>query len=517
MYLLNEAIRSKDFTSSQLLITKYLRSKLGPKVYPYPVPEVFTPVGGAKHVGVRFFIMDGGAKSVRLNWKTVGKIGSQGLVSIDYWDGSKTPQPTPQHHIKLDHETSLVKVLPMVAELIHGGLEKSGFYMNESVSLQHMPMITDFTSVAELNEASYSAGEISKTVSNVINALRQGVSPGDQYKAGGQKHYGPGWGKVNDAIKQLYPNMFQKQGIKVLIDTSIAAKIDSAKVIAVMGGDPDVVSYSVTGGSKEEIEVQGATEEDIERLTYEEQLDSLKTGMKLLMANATNSIYLAGRGGIGKTQTVEDELHAAGKTDGQGFFKVTGSASTAGIYRILFQNRKEILLFDDSDGALADQDSRNLFKAASDTKRVRKISWQKGGKTYVDPDDYDWENEGEQDELPRSFEFTGKIIFISNLPLNKLDPDGALRTRGFVINIDPFDYELIEFMKKIAPKMPLEVDYTLSDKDREEVVDILAKRTTPTSKLINIRMLVRGLNVRAGVEKSGGSDEEWKKFVQRFC
>jgi hypothetical protein len=239
--------------------------------------------------------------------------------------------------------------------------------------------------------------------------------------------------------------------------------------------------------------------------------------MKLLMSNATNSIYLAGRGGTGKTQNVEDELHAAGKTDGDGFFKVTGSASTAGIYRILFQNRKEILLFDDSDGALADQDSRNLFKAASDTKRVRKISWQKGGKAYVDPDDYDWENEGEQDELPRSFEFTGKIIFISNLPLNKLDPDGALRTRGYVLNVDPFDYELIDFMRKIANKIPLDVDYKLSEQDRLEVVDIIAKRGTSTSKLLNLRMLVRGLNTRAGVEKSGGSTEEWKKFVLRFC
>lgn len=46
MNFLNEAIRSKDFTSSQLLITKYLRSKLGNKVYPYPAPEIFTPAGG---------------------------------------------------------------------------------------------------------------------------------------------------------------------------------------------------------------------------------------------------------------------------------------------------------------------------------------------------------------------------------------------------------------------------------------------------------------------------------------
>jgi hypothetical protein len=92
---LNEAIRSKDFNQAQLTITKYLRSKLGNKVFPYPTPEVFTPTGGTKQVGIRFFIMDGQAKSIRMNWKTIGKIGSQGLVSIDFWDGSKTPQPNP--------------------------------------------------------------------------------------------------------------------------------------------------------------------------------------------------------------------------------------------------------------------------------------------------------------------------------------------------------------------------------------------------------------------------------------
>ena len=304
MNFLNEAIRSKDFTSSQLLITKYLRSKLGNKVYPYPVPEVFTPAGGVKHVGVRFFIMDGTAKSVRLNWKTVGKIGSQGLVSIDYWDGSKTPQPIPSHHVKLDHETSLVKILPLVVELVHNGLEKSGMFMNEAVQLQHIPMITDFTAVAALNEASYSSGEIGKTISNVINALKQGVSPSDQYKAGGPKHYGPGWAKVIEAIKSKYPSVLQKQGVKFHVDTSAASKIDAAKLMAALGSDDDVVSYTTANGSKEEIEVEGTSEADIERLTYEEQLESLQTGMKLLMANATNQLYVQGRGGClaGKTE-----------------------------------------------------------------------------------------------------------------------------------------------------------------------------------------------------------------------
>ena len=250
-------------------------------------------------------------------------------------------------------------------------------------------------------------------------------------------------------------------------------------------------------------------------MNYEEQLDALKTGVKLLTNNATNAIFLAGRGGTGKTQTVEDVLAAAGKTDGDGYFKITGSASPPGVYRLLFQHKKEILLFDDSDSALQDVEGRNLFKTASDTKKIRKISWAKGGKNYIDPDDYDEEDEN-SDVLPRSFEFTGKIIFISNLPLNKLDPDGALRTRGYVINIDPTNEEIYDYMVKICTYIKLEVDYPLDKNKRLEVVDLLRTRKI-ADKTANLRSLVRGLNTRAGIEISGGSAEEWQKFVRMFA
>lgn len=516
MNLLTEAIRSKDFTSAQLLITKFLRSKLGNKVYPYPTPEVFTPAGGSKRVGIRFFIIDGGAKSVRLNWKTVGKIGSQGLDQIDYWDGSKAPQPNPSHHIKLDHEQSLVKILPMIVDLIHGNLEKSGFFMNESVQLQHMPMVTDFTRVAELNEASYTSGEISKTLHAVIAAWKQGIHQNDQYKAGGSKKYGAGWNKINGIIVQLYPSILQKQGNKNVVNLDVAAKLDSAKIMASLGGDGEVVAYQVQPGSKEEVEVDGASDADIDRMTYEEQLESLETGIRLMVSRATNALFLAGRGGTGKTETTERTLKEFGKTDGDGYIKVAGSATPAGIYRILFKHRKDTILFDDCDSALQDQEGRNLFKAAPDTKRVRKISWLKGGKSYVDPDDYDWDAEEPGDELPRSFEFTGQIIFISNLKLDKLDPDGALRTRGYIINIDPTNEEIYDFMVKICDKIPLEVDYPLSHEDRVEVIEIIKSRKIP-EKSANLRTLVRGLNTRAGVEKTGGGKDQWMKFVKMFA
>lgn len=239
-----------------------------------------------------------------------------------------------------------------------------------------------------------------------------------------------------------------------------------------------------------------------------------------LSVASEDQLYLTANGfehhNTGKTQTVEDMLAAAGKVEGSGYTKITGSATPAGIYRLLFQNRKGIILFDDSDSALNDPDGRNLFKAAADTKPKRRLNWQKGGKNYVDPDDYNWDEEGEQDELPRSFDFEGKIIFISNLPLSKLDPDGALRTRGFVLNVDPTNEEIYDFMGKIVDKIKLDVDYHLDKNARLEVVEILKSRRIP-DKTANLRSLVRGLNTRAGIELSGGSSSEWQKFVRMFA
>jgi hypothetical protein len=117
------------------------------------------------------------------------------------------------------------------------------------------------------------------------------------------------------------------------------------------------------------------------------------------------------------------------------------------------------------------------------------------------------------DMLPRYFDFKGKIIFISNLKLDKLDPDGALRTRGYIINVDPTDTEVYDYMLKIVDHITLDVDFALSAKARREVVDVLRNRKAKEGT-VNLRQLVRGLNTRAGIEKDGGND--WIGLVQRY-
>jgi hypothetical protein len=211
----------------------------------------------------------------------------------------------------------------------------------------------------------------------------------------------------------------------------------------------------------------------------------------------------------GKTQTVENALHDHGLADGHGYFKITGTASASGIYGLLYKHRNDIILFDDADGALADQDSRNLIKAATDTKKHRQLVWGKRSFNVYDPDSADAEKYAhDPDMAPNKFTFSGKIIFITNLSIEKLDPDGALRTRAFIIDVNPNNQELLDFMHSILHDIRIEDGLTLSDEEREEVFN-LVKRTSK-GKDLSIRKLVRALNLAA----SGAPN--WEKLVSLY-
>src|SRR5579859_466486 len=257
----------------------------------------------------------------------------------------------------------------------------------------------------------------------------------------------------------------------------------------------------VTKGGTKEIYLKGAQEEQVEkeagdRVPYEDTLEHLEGLVVALIKGSTNALFVAGKGGTGKTQTVERVLHAAGLSDGKGYFKNSGSASASGVYTLLYHHRNDIILFDDSDGALRDTDARNLIKAATDTKKVRKLVWNKKSSFIFNPEEED--PEAYEDDLgmaPQYFDFKGRIIFISNLSLDQLDPDGALRTRAFVINVDPTDEELVSHMGKILMDIKLEDGLVLDKAAREHVLEVV--KTSKRKGAVSLRMLVRALNLAA--------------------
>ena len=300
----------------------------------------------------------------------------------------------------------------------------------------------------------------------------------------------------------------KKRGQKAIVefDSGIIHECLSNHMYIPVGAEVLYV-YNMKAGDKirtkdGEDTVKSVTITEDEMFAYDLSVDSL------------DSIYITADGiqhhNTGKTQTVENVLAKHGLSDGNGYFKNTGSASAAGVYTLLYHNRDGIIVFDDSDGALADQDARNIIKAATDTKKIRKLVWNKKSSFIFDPEAEDPESyEDDASMAPKFFNFTGRIIFISNLPLNKLDPDGALRTRAFVINVDPTDDELFEFMGKILNDIKLEEGLSLSPSQRKDVMEVV--KTSKRKGDVSLRKLVRALNLAAS-----GADN-WRKLVELYA
>lgn len=508
MNWLAEAISTSSADKAAFIIAKYLKKKTGYRFFRYPGLEVYKNTSG-RGFGLRFYTNKKN-KSIRFNWRNSSIVGLIGLASVDYWDGINAVP----WHIEFDTEVSLTKTLPIIVSLINEGKPsmKSFYTMPDGVSLDEADVVVES---AYLTEAK--SDGVEEMLDGILDMITlPNFSKGKVYGL----YKGAGM-KIFDRLEMLYPNLIVKSGTKYSWVGSPkdlqSIKKDKAKLLSSIG----CVEAKVTRGAAKETYQPAGNIEEIEsareRLSFEKQLLDLENLVKLTVNGAANALFVSGKGGVGKTHTTEKILASMGLRDGNGYFKNTGSASAAGMYSLLFRYKNDIIFFDDSDDALKDQESRNLLKAATDTKKIRKLVWNKMGKNVVDNEDMTDEEILDQGLIPRFFEFTGKVIFISNLDLDKLDPDGALRTRAFIINIDPTEMEIYDFMEKIVGDIKLEEGLSLDMKARKHVVDLLRKGKSKQSA--NLRKLSRGLNMSAGALAAGVevSDDDLRRMIETYA
>jgi hypothetical protein len=507
---ITDELSTGSLEKASRIILKYLRKKTGiKKMFANLGLEKFKNSNGAGY-GIRYYAPGKKIESIRFNWKSVGSASSTNLSSIDFWNGTTQG---PNFHISFEKDVSLVQVLPQIIPMIKTGKIKAGPFMT-------LPTGGDLKE--EFGEED-------------LNLLTESVNPEDAYDNVVSLISSPGFTKhkvykvwkytgtkIFNEIEAQFPMLIQKNGrkyewrgndkdVKKLLTqkSNILAAIGTTRGSVKVAGGKETYSHNA---QLDELEA------DKERLTFEKQLGDLENLIKMTASGASNALFIAGRGGVGKTHTVEKVLSDIGLTDGNGYFKNTGTASAAGIYSLLFKYQNDIVLFDDSDDALKDQEARNMFKAATDTKKVRKLVWNKMGKNVVEPDEYEDPQELIDDgKIPRFFEFTGKIIFISNLKMDKLDPDGAIRTRAFMIEIDPTDAEIYDFMEAIVDKIQLDGDLQLDLATRKKTVDLLRKGKS--KQTANLRKLSRALNMQAGSLKSGVniSDGELTRMIETYA
>ena len=173
----------------------------------------------------------------------------------------------------------------------------------------------------------------------------------------------------------------------------------------------------------------------------EEMFKNIERLTKMVGKGLQPSLVITGGAGTGKTHLVKSTLEQMGFNESNEFVHFKGRATPAGLFITLYENSDKIIVLDDCDSIFRDDDAVNILKAALDSYDTRKISYI-STKTLKD------EFGG---EVPRHFEFTGRIIFISNIDQSKLDE--AIRSRSFVSDVELTTDQMFTRMGQLMTEM----------------------------------------------------------------
>ena len=419
---------------------KYINKKSGLDFKKFPFYDEFS-VDNMLMTGYKYF-SDKNGTQMRVNNSNRGI----GLIhSVDIWIKS-TDDESPDYTISSPGNVPLMALLSDIAELV-----KKPANLKREMSLAES---------VQLDEA-VALNLDSREISNVKKMLNAGKS-------------------AKDAAKEL--------------------GLPYKQILAVRKGQDSKVNDNpaIAGNEK--------TLED-KVLYHQELMQDVYDITSAIAQGKFNSLFISGRAGTGKTYNVEKALDENGKQQDKDYFKVTGSISTVELFRKLFQFRHKILIFDDADAVFGSEDARNILKAALDSKAVRRISYFKKSKSLYDPSDFEDNPEGESQALeagmiPQTFDFYGKVIFISNLPKKKADPDGAIRSRSILVDVNPDDETLVGVMEKLLPHLePKE----LSVEEKKEVFEFVKSAND-----VSMRTFVKA----AGFKVAGMSN--WKRMARRY-
>lgn len=228
--------------------------------------------------------------------------------------------------------------------------------------------------------------------------------------------------------------------------------------------------------------------------------DELKTLVTMVINNINPSLIITGRGGIGKTHTVMDTFKDYDLVKDEEYVVIKGASTALSMYKALFFNNNKIVVFDDCDSIFKDPDGVNILKAALDSYDEREISWL--SRSTYDPNT---QSATEARPVPNRFVFDGQIIFISNLPMEKVDP--AVRTRSYTIDINLTEEEMISIMERNLPNILPNVDMGI----KQEVFNFIKTQYKSEEESLNVRTLIKAIKIRM----SGAPN--WKVLVSKYA
>jgi len=216
--------------------------------------------------------------------------------------------------------------------------------------------------------------------------------------------------------------------------------------------------------------------------------DNIERLTKMVGRGIQPSLVITGGAGMGKTHLVKNTLEGMGLRESFDFVHFKGRATAAGLFITLYENSDKIIVLDDCDSVFRDDDAVNILKGALDSYDTRKISYIT---TKVLKDEFGA-------EVPRHFEFTGRIIFISNISQSKLDE--AIRSRSFVADVDLTTDQMFARMEQLIDKMESRIPAAA----KRQALELMKELNEEFEGLeINLRSFIKAARICAmGFENS---------------
>lgn len=259
---------------------------------------------------------------------------------------------------------------------------------------------------------------------------------------------------------------------------------------------------------------------DISHETDEEIIERMRTRFTILddMTRAVKgghvrAMIVSGPPGVGKSFGVEQVLSKhdvfAGVAQDDSLKKyeiVKGAMSAIGLYKKLyeFSDRKSIVVFDDCDSILLDDISLNILKAALDSSKKRVISWNTDSRSL------------HQEGVPRSFEFKGGCIFITNIKFENVrskklkDHLEALESRCHYLDLTiDTEREKMLRIRQIVNDGMLD-EYEFADFEKDAIVEFINVNRKKMREL-SLRMVLKVADLKKSMPHS------WKQVAQVTC
>ena len=182
-----------------------------------------------------------------------------------------------------------------------------------------------------------------------------------------------------------------------------------------------------------------------------------------------------------------------------------GAASAIGLYKLLYNyaDNKSVLVLDDCDSVLYDETSLNLLKAALDSSKKRRLSWNTDSALL------------RREGIPDSFEFKGSVIFITNLKFDKVrgkiaDHLAAIMSRCHYLDLTmDSDREKLLRVRQIVKDGMLN-EYEFTAEQEAEIVDFMVENQSKLRE-VSLRMCTKIADLRRS------QSHRWERMAEITC